>query len=143
MKAFEYDLQVNSVSRYAEPMDEETLNSPELTVLERAVLVAALSGDEKTAASLNSQANEAKVVVRTPSGVGFVTKLQVPEEYCLPDSIKSDSLPLVFGQHPELPSGAEFVLQVKDGRLNSIEAFCFEGMWPRDESLFTLEVGSA
>jgi hypothetical protein len=124
-------------------MDEEKLNSPELTVLERAVLVAALSGDDKVAVTLNSQAHAAKALIRTPSGVGFVTKLQVPEKYCLPDSLVLDSLPLVFGRHPDLPSGAEFVLQVKDGRLNSIEAFCFEGMWPRDESLFTVEVGTA
>lgn len=122
-------------------MDDETRNSPELTALERAVLVAALGIGTEDAATLNAQVNEAKAVVRTPSGVGFVTKLQVPGKFCLADSTGSDPLPLVFGRHPELPSGAEFVLQVKDGRLNSIEAFCFEGMWPRDESLFTFEVG--
>jgi hypothetical protein len=122
-------------------MDAETLISPELTSLERAVLATALGSGEEYAIKLNAQANEAKAVVRTPSGVGFVTKLQVPEKYRSQDAT-SEPLPLVLGRHPELPSGAEFVLQVKDGRLNSIEAFCFEGMWPRDESLFTFEVGS-
>ncbi len=122
-------------------MDAENLISAELTSLERAVLLTALGGGNEYATKLNAQVNEAKAVVRTPSGVGFVTKLQVPGNFCLADSTGSDPLPLVFGRHPELPSGAEFVLQVKDGRLNSIEAFCFEGMWPRDESLFTFEVG--
>ena len=123
-------------------MDDEARNSPELTTLERAVLVAALGSGTKHAVTLNVQVNEAKAVVRTPSGVGFVTKLEVPEKFGLPDPEESDLLPLVVGRHPELPSGAEFVLQIKNGRLNSIEAFCFEGMWPRDESLFTFEVGS-
>jgi hypothetical protein len=122
-------------------MDAETLISPELTSLERAVLETALGSGDEYATKLNAQANEAKAVVRTPSGVGFVTKLQVPEKYRSQDAT-SEPLPLVFGRHPELPAGAEFVLQIKDGRLNSIEAFCFEGMWPRDESLFTFEVGS-
>ena len=123
-------------------MDPETLNSPELTSLERAVLLTALGGGNEYATKLNAQVNEAKAVVRTPSGVGFVTKLRVPEKFLSPDATESEPLPPVLGRHPELPSGAEFVLQVKDGRLNSIEAFCFEGMWPRDESLFTFEVGS-
>ena len=123
-------------------MDGGTLNSHALTALERAVLVTALRSDAKIVSTLNAQVNEAKALVRTPSGVGFVTKLQVPGALRLPDSTELDSLPLVFGQHPDLPSGAEFVLQVKDGRLNSIEGFCYEGMWPRDESLFTFEVGS-
>lgn len=123
-------------------MDEDALGSPELTALERAVLVAATGGNTQLVTDLYSQVNEAKAVVRTPSGVGFVTKLKVPGELRLPDSAELKSLPLVFGQHPDLPSGAEFVLQVKDGRLNSIEAFCYEGMWPRDESLFTFKVGS-
>ncbi len=123
-------------------MDHETLDSPDLTALERAVLIAALDCDDRIVTTLSAQANEAKALIRTPSGVGFVTKLQVPGALRLPDSTELDSLPLVFGQHPDLPSGAEFVLQVKDGRLNSIEAFCYEGMWPRDESLFTFEVKS-
>ncbi len=123
-------------------MDDEARNSPELTTLERAVLVAALGSGTKHAVTLNAQVNEVKAVVRTPSGVGFVTKLEVPEKFGLLDPEGPDSLPLVVGRHPELPSGAEFVLQIKNGRLNSIEAFCFEGMWPRDESLFTFEVGS-
>jgi len=65
-------------------MDDEARNSPELTTLERAVLVAALGSGTKHAVTLNAQVNEVKAVVRTPSGVGFVTKLEVPEKFvCL------------------------------------------------------------
>jgi hypothetical protein len=118
---------------------EEVPNSPDLTVLERTVLVAALGNDDEFGAALLAQVEEAKAMVRTPSGVGFVTKLHVPGELRLSESTDLNSLPLVVGQHPDLPSGAEFVLQIKNGKLNSIEAFCYEGMWPRDESLFEIE----
>ncbi len=118
----------------------------DLTDLEKAVLDAALvdnamsqitpGENARMAAAFRAQAKVAKATVRTPSGVGFVTKLKVPDELCVPESGDCSALPTVCGEHPELPSGAEFVLQIKNGRLNSIEAFCFEGMWPGDESLF-------
>lgn len=90
------------------------------------------------AAPLAAQLDAAKVALRTPSGVGFVTKLKVPRALGLDDQQAVVDLPTVTGAHPHLPSGAEFVLQIKDGRLNSIEAFCYEGMWPGDDSLFQL-----
>ena len=110
--------------------------SPELTVLERAILEAALSGVDPAMADLYAQVEGAEVVLRTPSGVGFVTKLRIPDELRTTEANKVAGLPVVYGEHPDLRSGAEFVVQIKDGRINSIEAFCYEGMWPRDESLF-------
>ena len=110
--------------------------SPELTSLERSVLEAAIGQQGSVADGLWAQLQQARAIVRTPSGVGFVTKLMVPETLRVSDGLSDDALPLVVGQHPDLPSGAEFVLQIKDGRISSIEAFCFEGMWPGDESLF-------
>jgi len=120
-------------------MSDELDVSPELTALERSVLDAAIERSGAIAERLRAQLQQARAVVRTPSGVGFVTRLLVPEELGTAGGVPLDSLPLVTGTHPDLPSGAEFVLQIKDGRINSIEAFCFEGMWPRDESLFRLE----
>ena len=114
--------------------------SPELSALERAVLEIALSPDVGENARLREQANAARVSTRTPSGVGFMTKLEVPEALVVPDAPEDATLPTVYGVHPELPAGAEFILQVRAGRLNTIEAFCFQGMWPGDESRFRLEV---
>jgi hypothetical protein len=110
--------------------------SPELTVLERAVLRMALQGD--AAAALREQVEHATVAMRTPSGVGFVTKLKVARAGRVADG--ESAIPRVYGRHPHLRSGAEFMVQVKDGRLNSIEAFCYEGMWPADETAFQLEM---
>ena len=110
--------------------------SPALTTLERAVLETALSG---TDGALRAQIDVVTVQGRTPSGVGFMTKLHVPDDF--ESNTGETVVPIVAGRHPDLPSGAEFVLQVKGGRLNSLEAYCHEGMWPADESGF--EIGPA
>ena len=116
-------------------MPSESQVSPELTELERMVLEAAIRGHSR-GAELEAQLNAATVVVRTPSGVGFVTKLQVPENLSLVEPAEESALPVVLAEHPALRSGAEFILQVKAGRINCIEAYCYEGMWPADETLF-------
>ena len=116
------------------------MSTQQLTELERAVLSSAVAGAGDLADSLREQLDAARVAARTPSGVGFVTKLEVPVNLSLGDRQVDAGLPTITGKHPQLPSGAEFVLQIKGGRLNSIEAFCYEGMWPEDESSFRLEV---
>ncbi len=108
-------------------------DSPELTKLERGVLETALSADAQS--NIAHQAQEAQVASRTYSGVGFITKLSVPDDA---PRLQTAVLPTVYGRHPNLAASAEFMLQLKDGRLHSIEAFCFQGMWPSDEDGFTL-----
>ncbi len=112
--------------------------SPDLTALERAVLETALA-ELGADCGFHQQVNAATVAVRTPSGVGFMTKLSVPDEHRVADF--GSAVPVVIGEHPALPSGAEFILQIKNGRVNCIEAYCHEGMWPADESLFHIYVG--
>jgi hypothetical protein len=114
-------------------------DSPDLTVLERSVLETVFL-TTRLADDFRQQIDAATVAVRTPSGVGFMSKLHVPDEYRAADIVEN-TIPLVIGAHPELPSGAEFVVQVKDGRINCIEAFCHEGMWPADESQFNIHLG--
>ncbi len=106
-------------------------DTPELTALEQAVFAVALAAEEL--APLRAQAAAAQVVSRTGSGVGFVTKLRIPEQLA---AAPQASVPVIYAQHPALPEPAEFMLQIKDGRLHTIEAFCFQGMWPGDESGF-------
>ncbi len=110
--------------------------SPELTALERAVLRTALQAESM--ATLRTQAASATATMRTPSGVGFVTRLKV--DAGAPLAAGHLEPPQVYGIHPDLRSGAEFVTQVKNGRINSIEAFCFEGLWPADETAFQLSL---
>ncbi len=121
-------------------MIQPASQSPDLTTLERSVLETALSSP-RLDAGLFSQISAATVALRTPSGVGFVTKLVVPEECPVADDVAGSVIPVVTGKHPALPSGAQFILQVKNGRIHCIEGFCFEGVWPTDESQFSISVG--
>ena len=115
----------------------------QLTPLERAVLRAGLEGDGIGLAELRSQLEQAVVVARTPSGVGFMTKLRIPMDAPIPPAGSVAALPTVYGQHPDLPEGAEFLIQIKDGRINCIEAFCYQGMWPAEESAFRVRKGGS
>ena len=114
-------------------------DTPELSDLERTVFDTALAGEGAETDILRRQLSEATVMSRTASGVGFVTRLRIPDE--LPGVSLSYVLPVVRGEHPQLPGGAEFILQLKNGRLHTIEAFCFEGMWPEDEAAFRFDTG--
>lgn len=111
-----------------------------LSDLEHAVLEVVLAAEGDNNRELRAQAEAATVVSRTPSGVGFMTKLNVPEGLTIPGRPDDETLQPVHGAHPALPGGAEFIVQVKSGRLNTIEAFCYEGMWPGDESHFSVEL---
>ena len=106
-----------------------------LSRLERAVLTAMLrDGDDL--APLRAQLAGATVVSRTHSGVGFVTRIDVPD--ALPSAVEGASARLrpVLADHPQLAERAEFLLQLRAGRLAVLEAYCFEGGWPADEAEF-------
>lgn len=103
-----------------------------LSDLEQAVLLAMLR-DEGLAA-LRTQLARATVLSRTHSGVGFVTRLAVPEDTpAMPGTIMLRPLAVA---HPALHEPAEFLLQLRNGRLATLEAYCFAGGWPADEAAF-------
>ena len=108
--------------------------TPELSDLERAVLAVALAGDELSA--VREQVAQATVVSRTYSGVGFVSRFKVPVD--VPTAAATAVPRVVLGRHPQLSAAAEFLLELRDGRLHSLETFCHEGMWPQDEAGFSL-----
>lgn len=105
-----------------------------LTALERSVLEAMLAGDGADRAALKAQLARATVLSRTHSGVGFVTRLAVPES--VPALAAPARLAPVRARHPALADPAEFLLDLRSGRLAVLEAFCFDGAWPADEAAF-------
>jgi hypothetical protein len=115
-------------------------DSPALTVLEREILSRAFAGAGHGLARLRDQLAGAEVVSRTASGVGFLTKFRVPAS--LPAAVPAPSIPAVRGRHPMLPGGAEFLVELRDGRLHCLEAFALSGMWPPDETGFSLSAGA-
>jgi hypothetical protein len=105
-----------------------------LTPLERLVLQAVgQSLGSEYAPAFAAQVAQARVVSRSHSGVGFVTRLSVPDGAA---SLRAQRVETVRASHPQLREPAEFLVQLRDGRLAAIEAFCFEGLWPADESAF-------
>jgi len=124
-----------------DPHGDSAADSPELTALERAVLETAISLATDTDGLLSRQVDALSVATRTPSGVGFMTRFSVPEPLAVPGRPADETLPTVSGAHPALSSGAEFIVQIKSGRLHTIEAYCYEGMWPGDEAPFQVSAG--
>jgi len=107
-----------------------------LSPLERTVLTAMLRGDGEGFRALQAQLARATVVSRTHSGVGFVTRIEVPEEIPTVPEAAALRPRAVFADHPQLHDPAEFLLQLRAGRLAVLEAYCFEGAWPADETDF-------
>jgi hypothetical protein len=105
-----------------------------LSPLERTVLTAMLEGD--ACAGLKAQLARATVVSRTHSGVGFVTRIDVPDEVPAVPEAATPRPRAVYADHPQLKERAEFLLQLRGGRLAVLEAYCVEGSWPADETEF-------
>jgi hypothetical protein len=109
-----------------------------LSPLERTVLSAILErlGASAEREALRAQLTRASVVSRTHSGVGFVTRIAVPDTLFPIDESSAPRLAPLFAAHPQLTERAEFLLQLRGGRLAVLEAYCFEGGWPADEAEF-------
>lgn len=112
-----------------------------LTPLERAVLRSLADELGPAGGALAAQADRARVVNRSHSGVGFVTRLETPEDVAGLPAEATARIHAVYASHPQLPEPAEFLVQLRAGRLVAIEAFCFAGMWPADDQGF--RVGAA
>jgi hypothetical protein len=108
-----------------------------LTPLEAQVLAALLSGDPELS-PLADQARAATCGGRTWSGVGFMTRFAVPAELPVAPEGAGRRLRPLLARHPALGEPVEFMLQVRDGRLATLEAFCGDGYWPEDEDAFRL-----
>jgi hypothetical protein len=109
-----------------------------LTRLERLVIEKILDRHAAGQDALREQLAGAHATRRTHSGVGIMTRLTVPGEApALPPGAEPRLRPL-YATHPQLREPAEFMLQLKDGRLNSLEAYCFNGLWPADEAGFRI-----
>lgn len=109
-----------------------------LTRLERLVIGTILKRHAPGQDALREQLARAHATRRTHSGVGIMTRLVVPGEAPAVPTASPPRLRPLYATHPQLREPAEFMLQLKDGRLNSLEAYCFNGMWPADETGFRI-----
>lgn len=114
-----------------------TIDGPgPLSTLEHSVLTALLRGEGEALSALRAQLAQVRVVSRTHSGVGFMTRFAVPDDAPVFATGAAPRLRPLLAGHPQLSEPAEFVLQLRDGRLASLEAFCFAGSWPADAGRF-------
>lgn len=103
----------------------ETLNSLETVILEKM-----LSGNEDPFNALRQQLRHAKVTERRFTGVGFFTRLHVPPDAArLPDR-EGLEIGDVSAEIAGLRNGADFVLFVRDGAIDTLEGFCYDEAWP-------------
>ncbi len=111
-----------------------------LSVLERAVLAVAGQRLGNVNEQWIAQCEALRVVARSHSGVGFMTKLEVPASAPLLPDAAGRLLGAIRARHPALSEPAEFLIQLKAGRLATIEAFCGVGTWPADDQGFDFSV---
>jgi hypothetical protein len=108
-----------------------------LTLVELEVLAMILTGQHKILKDLRTQLKAARVMGREFTGIGFYTRLWVPNDLkpaIVPrDRIVLDDVEATFGE-----KSAGFVLFVVDGRLHTLEGYMSEGGWPDERSSFTL-----
>lgn len=97
-----------------------------------------LAGDVAGFDLLRQQLASATTVSRTYSGVGVVTRIAVPASLAAVPADVSIPLRPLLATHPRLPEGTEFLLQLRNGRLAVLEAYCLQGDWPVDEQAFRI-----
>ncbi|NMG72897.1 hypothetical protein [Parazoarcus communis] len=109
-----------------------------LPIFEQAVLEKLLDGDFPLLIQLRQQLARCTVAKREFTGFGFYTTLSVPA-----DVRRTVGLDVKFGdvvgKIPELPSGAGFLLYVKNGVLDMLEGYSYDEPWPSSIDNFSLE----
>lgn len=109
-----------------------------LTDLEQALMTMLLSGDHPVLSTLRTQANRGSLRLREPTGAGFYCHFDVPDDAPLVADPEDFEICDVLGQIAGLAHGAGFVLFIRRGRLDFLEAFSFDERWPDHVADFTL-----
>lgn len=108
-----------------------------LTELEKEIMVMLLDGEDEVLANLRKQLKSVIVTEREMTGVGFFTTFQIPST--IPRiTNKSFKFGDVYAHISDLDYGAGFLLYVKDGALEMLEAYTYEEPWPEHISEFDL-----
>lgn len=111
--------------------------SPPLAEFEEALLDALLAGDHPVLATLREQRAGAACVSRELSGVGFFLEFSVPDAVALVAPEKFVLGDVLFNlQGPDHGGGA--ILFVRGGKVEMLEAYCFEDDWPSEISRFSI-----
>jgi len=91
---------------------------------------------------MERQVEAAEADTREYTGMGFYTKLRIPEDAPLlrPDRWKIEDMGHGFARHPLLDGGACFILWIRNSRIVTLEGYSLDDGWPKDESAFEVAV---
>lgn len=110
----------------------------ELTPLERAVLYEILSEDSAEHQTLRRQIEFAQVSRRDSTGVGFYTYISFENGILPIENRQEFSMGNVYAEIGEDKISVGFLLYVKNGYLDCLEGYTFEGPWPQSAQEFTV-----
>ncbi len=119
-----------------------SLNHNLLTELEHNVLQQLVSGDELDVKHLQHQLQCSTIKSREYTEVGFTTYFNLPASVPLVSENFDETRATLFSEHPKTLAGAEFLLQIENGRVISLSGYVLVGEWPADERKFSI-MGSA
>lgn len=109
-----------------------------LTALEDQVLQALLAGGDEALAVLRQQAEEARILSRRKTGVGFYTEISVPPEVPRLAGRPSFKLGDVNGTAANVRHGLGFLLYVTNGAISMLEGYTYDDPWPDEVEGLTL-----
>lgn len=97
-----------------------------------------LSGRDPVLQVLRKQLEVCKVACREFTGAGFYTTFVVPDHVPRVEGNDSFNFGDVTAQLDGAAFGAGFVLFVKDGLIDFLEGYTYDGPWPEESNHFTL-----
>lgn len=110
----------------------------DFTPLERAVMDSLLDGDDPVLVALRAQWKAATLADRRYSGVGFFTDFYVPIDLQVPPGDLSLTVRGVRAELGGLEHGADFVLFVGAGFIQTLEGWTPDDRWPDELGAFSL-----
>ncbi len=107
----------------------------EINSLEDAVLRKLLVGDDNILGELRLQLAHATIISRKMTGAGFYLNFSIAEDLGqitakVPNVKSSFCFGDVDAQIDGLQNGAGFLLWITDGRLDFLEGYTYDGLWP-------------
>jgi hypothetical protein len=111
-----------------------------LTQFERDVIATMLRHDHPVADALRAQLDVCRIKRRELTGVGFFTDMVVPQSLAI-EGVGHMTLGDALAEIDGLDHGVGFVLFIRDGMLDTLEGFTYDGPWP--DELATYSVRSA
>jgi len=97
-----------------------------------------LEGEDISLAILRQQLEEAKVSERKMTGVGFYLTFVVPDNVRRLQGVLNVKFGDVHAEIPGLANGAGFLLYLRNGYLNMLEAYTYDEPWPQEIGKFEL-----